>query len=125
MKVTKTKTYQTRQTDFALIQPHNLTPDEAWELDEDGWQIGDVCLDEEYDLYIKLAEALTDETGPLCLDCTKASIEHEGQFTSCSQCGEYHCPDRPNPCFCQVCGYPASDGHWHPGGADDTEISTK
>ncbi len=32
----------------------------------------------------------------------------------CSQCGERHRTDKPNPCFCEICGYPSSDGHWHP-----------
>ncbi len=32
----------------------------------------------------------------------------------CGQCGEMHLADKPNPCLCIICGYPVSDGHWHP-----------
>ncbi|MBT9144133.1 MAG: hypothetical protein DDT29_02549 [Dehalococcoidia bacterium] len=48
-----------------------------------------------------------------------AAIEFaRGQLTDmkkCSQCGERHRTDKQNPCFCVICGYPTSNGHWHPG----------
>ncbi len=42
------------------------------------------------------------------------ACEQLAPLERCTLCGNWHRADRPNPCRCQVCGYPNSDGHWHP-----------
>lgn len=74
-----------------------------------------VVLHRNSDDHVVDYDVIEDEGGQFATEDAAADWAR-AQLTAlehCRQCGNMHVRGE-NPCYCNVCGMPTADGHWHP-----------